>query len=689
MRLFLLLLLSLLGLTAPTTAQSPKTPSNATGPVRRSDGPIRRYFGLHFDFHAETTDSALGRNLSEQRMDSLLSAVKPDFIQIDCKGHPGVTSYPSKVANATTAKSFVRDPLQFYRAVTRKHGVDLYLHYSGIQDYAILKKHPNWGVVNADGSLDKANTSVHGPYVDSLLIPQLKEIADYGADGIWVDGDCWATKLDYSPAALAAFKAETGIQTVPKFDTKSDKERMAAPADYQAFRNFARRSFLRYVGHYADELHRHNPNFRVASNWAYSSMMPEPIKTNVDYLSGDLAPVASFNSAALEARILAPQGRMFNKPWDLMSWSFWYDRMGGDQKTAIQLMQEAAQVIAHGGGFQGYFHQNRDASLDFGELPVMAALARFVRARQPFCQGVVPVPQIAVLYSNTTLKKVDRELFSRDQMYRVQGVLTALLDSQLPCEVLAEHHLTGRMAQYQAIVVSQQDTLAPAFRQELLDYARQGGNLVVIGVETTKNFASELGVTPAGPATTSTKAVHFNGTTAVLNGLFQPIKVSDGTKPFGQIGRSAYDGPSNNIAATTTAFGKGKLMGIYADLSRDYDKHQSSKQRELVAALVRPLLPNPVVTVSGSHLVHLVVNRLATKLAINLINTGGRHADPQVFTYDEVPPLTNLTVTIRTDKRPVRIVQQPENKVLPFSFVNGKATVTVPELMLHAVLMVE
>ncbi len=674
----LLLLLPVLLAGIPATAQTPKTTRSA------ARGAGQRYFGLHFDFHAETRDSAVGKNLSEHSMDSLLSAVKPDFIQIDCKGHPGATSYPSKVPNATTAGRFYSDPLKFYRAVTKKHGVDLYLHYSGVQDYAALKKHPRWSVIKADGTRDEANTSVHGPYVDSLLIPQLKEIADYGATGIWIDGDCWATQLDYSPAAVAAFQAETGIQNVPK----SEKD-----PNYQAFRDFARRSFIRYVGHYADELHRSNPAFRIASNWAYSSMMPEPITANVDFLSGDLQPMNSVNAATLEARIMAPQGRMFNKPWDLQSWSFWYGfgepAVGGDQKTPVHLMQEAAQIIALGGGFQSYFFENRDASISLGELPVMVSLSRFVRARQPFCQGSVPVPQVAMVYADATMKKYDRELFSRNQAYRTQGVLTALLDSQLPVELLAEHHLTGRMAQYPVLVISQQDSLAPAFRQELLDYARQGGNLVVIGVETTKRFASELGIAPTGPATSTTKWVHFNNTTAVLNGLFQPIKITGTAKPFGQMTRSEYGAPSGNIVATTTDFGQGKLIGIYADLSRDYEKYQSPKQRELVAALVRPLLPNPVATVSGSHLVHLVVNKLGGKLAVNLINTGGHHADPQVYTYDEVPPLQNLTVKIRADQKPKRIVQQPENKPLSFSYANGTATVAVPELAIHAILIVD
>ena len=40
------------------------------------------------------------------------------------------------------------------------------------------------------------------PYVDELLIPQLKEIIDlYDVEGVWIDGDCWAAKLDWSEEA--------------------------------------------------------------------------------------------------------------------------------------------------------------------------------------------------------------------------------------------------------------------------------------------------------------------------------------------------------------------------------------------------------------------------------------------------------------------------------------------------------
>ena len=104
------------------------------------------------------------------------------------------------------------DPLRLWRQVTAERGVALYMHYSGVWDSEAIRRHPDWGVVNADGKTNDKATSRFGPYADKLLIPQLRELAgDYGVDGVWVDGDCWASVPDYSEAALKAFRQATGI----------------------------------------------------------------------------------------------------------------------------------------------------------------------------------------------------------------------------------------------------------------------------------------------------------------------------------------------------------------------------------------------------------------------------------------------------------------------------------------------
>ncbi|QJW90012.1 hypothetical protein HNV11_11815 [Spirosoma taeanense] len=661
-------------------AQSGSAPSTSVrAPLRRSES----FFGLHFDFHAGAGDLNIGQTLTEGRIDSLLTLVKPDFIQVDCKGHPGISSYPSRVPTTTSAQSFIKNPLQLFRDVTRRHGVALYVHYSGVFDQAAARKFPQWAVVNADGQRNPDKMSVHSAYVDSLLIPQLKEIADYGVDGVWVDGECWATEPDYSPQALAAFRARTGLQTRP-----------ISPNDptYESFRNFARQSFIDYVGHYTDALHRYNPQFQVCSNWAFSSMMPEPVTIDVDFLSGDLTPGNSVNSAVLMARVMASQSRFYQKPYDLMAWGFYHSftppGSSGDPKTALQLQQEAAEIMAMGGGVQSYFLQNRDASISRQDWPVMAELARFIRARQPYCQYTIAVPQIAVLYSSASFRKYNRRLYDGGRDAGVLGITTALMDAQYPTEILMEHHLHGNMKRYGLIVIPEWPYLTDAFQKELLDYVQGGGNLLVIGAGATRNFWTELGVIPAGPARKKTTWVSVDGQVTTLSDSIQTVQLPPGGSALITAFADQYVKTSEGALATSRQLGKGTITGLYANIGRDYIRHQAPNLRRLVAGLVKPLFPNPIVEISGTNLVHVAVNRLHKQLAVNLINTGGRHANEEVFTYDEVPPLQAIKVRLRLDRKPGRIVQQPENKVLPFSYSHGVCTLTVPELAVHSILVV-
>ena len=168
------------------------------------------FLGVHFDFHAGPSDKNIGANTTPQMVGTILDMVHPDYIQVDCKGHPGYSSYPTEVGNP--APGLVTDPLAVWRKVTADRGVGLYMHYSGVWDARAVELHPDWAVKDPSGNPSDRITSVFGPYVDKLLVPQLKELAGkYGVDGLWVDGECWATTLDYGEKAVRLFKEETGF----------------------------------------------------------------------------------------------------------------------------------------------------------------------------------------------------------------------------------------------------------------------------------------------------------------------------------------------------------------------------------------------------------------------------------------------------------------------------------------------
>lgn len=641
-------------------------------PLRRADS----FFGLHFDFHAGMGDTEIGKTLTEGMIDSMLRAVKPDFIQVDTKGHAGVSSYPTKVG--FSPGKFQKDPLRLFRDVTTRHGVALYVHHSGVWDDQAVKNHPNWARIGPDGKRDTQKTSLWSAYADSLLIPQLKEISDYGVDGVWIDGDCWAVSPDYSPGSLAEYRKATGLDTLPK--QKSDP-------NYDRFLDGQRVAFRRYVARYTNALHQYNPRFQVASNWAFSSFMPEPVSLPVDFISGDTDPLDGANRSAFQARCIAPQG----KPWDLMSWSFgfgWQDQVS-TPKPAVQLCQEAAQVIALGGGFQSYWPQNRDASLKPWNIPTMTELAQFCRARQPFCHKSKPVPQVALLYSGTAhrTRTYAPYTFDADLLANLLGTLNALLYSQFSTEILMEHHLSGRMNQYPLIVIPEWQTLAEPFRKELVEYVRAGGNLLVMGPKTVRLFEKELGVLMKDNPR-EVPGFGIDNTLTGIRGSYQPFSPLPGTRTLGNIYNNHDQRFPVGPLASIAKLGKGQIAGLFLNVGEAQYKRETHVGRKVIAAVAHALF-EPTVAVRGSSFAQVVLAQKNGKIMINLINMAGNHGNRAVFSTDEIPPLGPLTVTYRTATRPKRLLLQPENKPVSFSYQNKAVTFTMPRLAIHSIVVVE
>jgi len=403
------------------------------------------FLGIHFDFHAGEDCKEIGKNVTREMIEAILDQVKPDYIQIDCKGHRGLSSYPTRVGNP--APGFVGDPLHLWRQVTAERGVALFMHYSGVWDTEAITKHPDWARLGPDGKSDGRNTSVFGAYVDQLLIPQLKELRGvYGVDGMWIDGECWSVAPDYSERALRAFREATGIADAPK---------KASEPYWQEFMDFNREAFRKYVRHYVSELHKFDSGFQLTSNWIFTDLMPEPVTADVDYLSGDYSPMDSVRAARISARWMAAQG----KPWDLMAWAFagQHNAPVRSYKTIPQLQREAAVVLAQGGGFQAYFSQKRDGSIRDWTMKLMAGAAKFCRERQAVCHRSESVPQIALLYSMAGHYRQNPGLFGANSsgVQSLKGILNNLLDAQYSVDVRGEHHLREKLKDYPLIVLPQ------------------------------------------------------------------------------------------------------------------------------------------------------------------------------------------------------------------------------------------
>lgn len=630
------------------------------------------FFGVHFDLHASEDIMDAGKTLTPEMIDTFLTKVKPDFIQIDCKGHPGISSYPTKVG--FHVKGFEKDPLKLFREITEKNKVALFMHFSGVWDGKVVSEHPDWAIIKANGERSTQKTSFFSPYLTTYMIPQLKELSDYGVDGAWIDGECWAVEPDYGEASVQRFTKETGITEIPK---KSSKY-------YPEFMEYTRSLFREHLKKYIDAIHQYNPAFQITSNWAYSSLMPEKVSADVDYLSGDVTPQNGVYRSAFEARCLAPQG----KPWDLMAWGFSWNggKMPMNVKSSVQLEQEAAQIMAMGGGVQFYYQQNRDLSIKPWLATTLSEIATFCRARQQFCHKAKAIPQIALLYPTASYQKNAPVPYSYSTL-KLQGALNLVLDGQHPVEILMEHHLRGKMEQYPMIIIPECDYLEATFIDELKRYARDGGNLLIMGTETAKLFEKELGIKSLGDIKEDQSFIASSDKIGAIRSSLLSVELQPGTKAVANFYTgSDFRDKGKSIAASVNDFGNGKIAGVYFNAGSNYIDYKSPVLRDFISDLITKLFPDQVVNVSGSHLVHVAVNQLNNKMYVNLVNIAGEHSNPSAVAYDEIPALKDLKVSIKTIKRPARIVLQPEGKDLKFDYQNGVSKVVVSNLPIHSIL---
>jgi hypothetical protein len=463
--------------------------SPRSSPIARRDA----FFGLHFDLHPQATDTSLGADLSGGNIRDLLGRVKPDYVQYDCKGHAGWAGYATTVG--WPSPGIVKDGLAVWRKATRDLGVGLFIHYSGVWDSKAVAEHPDWARVGPDGKRDPNATSVFGPYVDELLIPQLKEVtAKYALDGVWADGECWAAQLDYSPRALAAWTRETGYRDAPK--DRTDPR-------WLEWKMFHRRAFERYLAHWIDAVHASNPALQLTSNWMYTTFAPKPVEAKLDFLSGDYSPSLSVDRARVEARYLASTGR----PWDLMAWGFDKGQgLGWSIKPAAHLMQEAAVVLMQGGGFQIYHTPTRSGYIVEPIIAQEEAVAAFCRARQAVSHKSTSVPQVALLLSSESFWDRSDAVFAPwgDVFQDLEGSLQALLNLHYSVDILAEHQLRPRLKDFPLVVVPDSPKLSPDFRQALTEYVEQGGNLLLLGEKCARLFEPMLGAALDGPPASRT-----------------------------------------------------------------------------------------------------------------------------------------------------------------------------------------
>ena len=660
---------------------------------------------MHSDFHTHPNyETVIGATLKEEDIRTICEKAKPDFIQIDCKGHPGYASYPSAMGNAMPA--FALDTLAAWRRITKEYGVLLYMHISGVQDVKYCLEHPDEASVCADGSRSHSVRLDKREYLDELFIPQVCELANkYDVDGIWVDGDCWCVQCDYRPESLKRFEKETGIELNGSIPAKK------GDPYFDDLLSFTRNEYRDYLRYYVDALHEKCPDLEICVNWTFSDHMPEPVCANVDFLSGDLDPYQCVYSARYAGRMLAMQ----NKPWDLMSWGFRFNIYGTPlvpPKHPVQLMQEAAAVIALGGAYQNNLLQFSDGSPDIDRIVRDIPLADFMHKRRRFCYGGKNVDQAVMLVPSSDRYQEMTRPFTREGRDKFLGLTALLCDSGESLGIVNESNLKDKIGNYPLVILPElYDGLESDVIETLRSYVTGGGSLLIVGTKTAK-LLSDAGFPysvleyrdyPYLPG-------WVYGTTGYIKRDFPVggnpayLSVGDGSDYGVTVGALTVKAENQTViaklhssfqekigapTAIVTRYGKGKLGVIGFNLGTQYLECVQYQHRNLISRMTAELY-DPIARVESTEgICEIVCLEVNGKLTVQMINAGGTHRDYRVSTDCFIPPMTNTVISMRKDVKADRPTLYPEGTPLETFQKDGRTFIRVPKVDIHSVICFE
>ncbi|NOY82484.1 MAG: hypothetical protein GXP31_15910 [Kiritimatiellaeota bacterium] len=650
---------------------------------RRSNWHEDVFFGIHYDLHANAKDTELGREVTPGLLRERWELTRPDWVQCDCKGHPGYTSWPTEVGS--TSPGVVEDALRIHRDVTRELGIRLGVHYSGVIDSRALELHPEWACIDAKGTADLRSTCRLSPYVDELLIPQMLELIErYDVDGFWVDGENWGSPPCWCDRCKKEFARRTGIADVPTEPGQSHW------AEWLAFQ---REVFTEYVSRYADAVHARKPDCLVCSNWMYTVRQPEPVVAHVDYLSGDYTPNFGAYRAALEARLLDSR----EMTWDLMVWGFTRNYAASPSpwamKPALHLCQEVAEVLALGGAVMVYLKPQRTGWLNGWEHEIVAEVADFCRARREVCFKSRPLREAAVLHLASHYYTCNSPLFNYGSAVQsVEGALNALLENHISTDLLTADAARRHLGDYKLVVVPAQAPLPPETVTALEAFAAAGGHVLLSGADLAGAHPDLVGADPAGDPLDVSIYVAVGREAAELAPPWQRVAPRDGVDSLlvRLKGPDPAKDPPVAPVVTCRKVGAGAIVAVHGPLFRDYFHTHFPLVRRLVGDIVAALDIPWEVTLEGPSRLELVARRKDGRLMLNLINRGaGEMLCNQRTVVSELPPVENIVLRVRLASPPESVTLAPAGTALDWRFAAGLAMITVPRVEIHEVVVIE
>ncbi len=648
-----------------------------------------RYRQVHLDFHTSEY-VPVGQHFNENQFKEALKVGHIDSITIFSKCHHGWAYHPSTANEMHPQLKFDLLGAQLKACKEINVNAPVYLSAGFDEKYArrhpehILKPTPDYGV----DFLNKANYKVlcyNTPYLDTL-VAQIEEVMEkYNPTGIFLDIS--APRVCYCQYCIDAMKKD-GLDPKNKHDAE-----LFADKVYAEYCRRTEKAVRKYNGE-TTIFHNAGNITRGRRDHAHFNTHLELESLPTGGWGYDHFPMSASYARTLDMDFLGMTGK-FHTTWGEF----------GGYKHPNALRYETALSVALGAKCSIGDQLHPSGEMNMATYELIGKAYREIEAKEPYVKNAEHISDVAILSAEAFSGKPNREC-PQDI-----GAVRILLEGKILFDLIDEY---AEFEKYKLLILPDIIRLNTRLKERLEKFVANGGKLILSGesglYETHDKFALDLGAEYIGenefkPSYMVPDYKTINGQTAyVMYSSAKNIKAS--AKIVAYLEEPYFNRTPEHFSSHqhTPNSLKEKRPGailtpdtayITWNIFEDYATKGSYHLKELVLNLLNTLLTEPSIKTNAPDRSVVTLTKQENRYIAHILFAHTTVRGNGIEVIEDIVPLYNINLSLSLPHVPQKVYKaecingEISQTPLEFTYENGRASVNINKVDLHAMIIFE
>ena len=662
-----------------------------------------RFRQIHLDFHTSPYISGVGEKFDKKVWQERLLEANVDSITCFSLCHHGMSYHPTKVGKMHPSLKF--DLLRAQMDACKEIGVKVQIYLSaGLNEYAAVT-HPEWREVTADGQLYGGifSANYHKLCFNTAYLDHLCRLTEEAvtlfpdADGVFYDIIC---QLNCCCSKCIGDMLNAGLDPENPDDRKT----------------FSRQVLLNYYERTTNACRINDPSMPVFHNSGNIKMGDREILKYFSHLELESLPTGGWGydhypmmaaySRNLDMDFLGMTGK-FHTTWGEF----------GGFKHPNALRYECCAMLANNSKCSIGDQLHPSGELDISTYRMIGKVYGEIAEKESFCRHAESKANIAILSALSTTPERSERLSDGDI-----GAARMLLESQLFFDMIDTEM---DFSAYKMIILPDGAKISEQLESKLLDFCQHGGKLVIAG----NGIFDKDGKTPLLPGVISCGQDEFTPNYIKAAPEFSPdyletpfvsyvpsekisiqngVSLGDVHEPF--FNRSYHHFSSHqhtpyDLKASSWVSGvlQENVLYFAHGVFSWYRGWGAVAVKEYVIKAINKLLSDDRQIISdlpstaratlmhqkkeNRTILHLLYANTVLRGGNMNFSGGNIKSKGAVEVIEDLNTLHDISLNVLLDKKPVKVVSEPDGREIKFNYVGNRATFTLDKLNCHSMIV--